>query len=175
MRLFLDTEFNGFGGELISIALVPEDNSTGVFYEYLGLPSDVHPWVLANVVPYLPPGPGHSESAVRASLATYLSKFSDVHVVADWPEGVIHLCRLILLNEPGKRINTPPLTMEIMRVDYTSSNPHHAMYDALAFREEVLKRERNRDLVMRALVSQPDVLGKLHRRITSGDSPTDWL
>ena len=33
MRYFLDAEFNGFGGELISIALVPEDLSLTPFYE----------------------------------------------------------------------------------------------------------------------------------------------
>jgi hypothetical protein len=31
--LFLDTEFNGFGGELILIALVPEDKQLQSFFE----------------------------------------------------------------------------------------------------------------------------------------------
>jgi hypothetical protein len=46
MRYFIDAEFNGFGGQLISLALVPEDRDAVPFYEALpctepepGLPS----------------------------------------------------------------------------------------------------------------------------------------
>ena len=35
MKLFLDTEFNGFGGKLISMALVPEDKTLPEFYKEL--------------------------------------------------------------------------------------------------------------------------------------------
>jgi len=33
MRYFIDAEFNGFGGQLISLALVPEDEEAVPFYE----------------------------------------------------------------------------------------------------------------------------------------------
>ena len=59
MRYFLDTEFNGFGGVLISVALVPEHADDEEFYVSLPLPDDVEPWVAQHVVPYLrhvPPG-----------------------------------------------------------------------------------------------------------------------
>ena len=52
MRYFLDTEFNGFGGELISIALVPEYGDQE-FYAVLPLPAYLHPWVERHVIPYL--------------------------------------------------------------------------------------------------------------------------
>jgi hypothetical protein len=58
MRYFLDTEFNGFGGDLISLALVPEYGDRE-YYAVLPLPEELHPWVARNVVPYLssvPPG-----------------------------------------------------------------------------------------------------------------------
>ena len=51
MRYVLDTEFNGFGGALLSLALVPEDG--GEFYATLACDDDVLPWVERNVVPYL--------------------------------------------------------------------------------------------------------------------------
>ena len=35
MRYFLDAEFNGFGGQLILIALAPEDEDASPFYEAL--------------------------------------------------------------------------------------------------------------------------------------------
>ena len=50
MRYFLDTEFNGFGGELISLALVPE-HGHDEYYAVLPLPDELHPWVERNVVP----------------------------------------------------------------------------------------------------------------------------
>ena len=47
MKLFLDCEFNGFGGELISMALVDENER--YFYEVLPC---INPtaWVLDNVI-----------------------------------------------------------------------------------------------------------------------------
>ena len=51
MRYFLDTEFNGFGGALLSLALVPEDGQE--FYVTLECDDPVFPWVERNVVPYL--------------------------------------------------------------------------------------------------------------------------
>ena len=41
MRYFLDCEYNGFGGELISLALVPE-HGDHEFYAVLELPEAVH-------------------------------------------------------------------------------------------------------------------------------------
>ena len=43
VRYFLDVEFNGFGGEVISLALVPEDRDAAEFYEVLGC-ADPVPW-----------------------------------------------------------------------------------------------------------------------------------
>jgi len=52
-KLFIDCEFNEFGGDLISMALVAEDGQE--FYEVLNLENDwkYGSWVFANVVPYL--------------------------------------------------------------------------------------------------------------------------
>ena len=44
MRYFLDTEYNGFGGELLSIALSPELGDEE-FYATFPLPQQIHPWV----------------------------------------------------------------------------------------------------------------------------------
>ena len=47
---YLDCEFNGYKGDLISLALVIDDNN--YFYEVLGCPNPV-PWVAENVMPIL--------------------------------------------------------------------------------------------------------------------------
>ena len=44
MRYFLDTEFNGFGGQLLSLALVPEDGGEE-FYITLQHDGPFEPWV----------------------------------------------------------------------------------------------------------------------------------
>jgi hypothetical protein len=50
MKLFLDCEFNGFGGELISMALVDENEK--YFYEVLPCMNPTS-WVFNNVIPIL--------------------------------------------------------------------------------------------------------------------------
>ena len=52
MRYFLDTEYNGFGGALLSLALVPEDGSEE-FYVTLACDTPIDPWVERHVIPYL--------------------------------------------------------------------------------------------------------------------------
>jgi hypothetical protein len=49
VRYFLDTEFNGFGGTLLSLALVPEDGEE--FYAIIASDDPLHPWVERNVIP----------------------------------------------------------------------------------------------------------------------------
>ncbi|HET8689045.1 MAG TPA: hypothetical protein VFM18_20740, partial [Methanosarcina sp.] len=54
MKIWLDTEFNGWSGDLISIALVPEYGMP--FYEVL--PCDLpQKWVVENVLPNLRKAP----------------------------------------------------------------------------------------------------------------------
>ena len=52
MSLYLDTEFNGFGGELVSMGIAT-GASGNHFYEVLPHPDKWHPWVAENVVPIL--------------------------------------------------------------------------------------------------------------------------
>ena len=50
MRYFLDTEYDGFGGALLSIALVPEDGGEEFYavIEHDGVRSE---WVARHVIP----------------------------------------------------------------------------------------------------------------------------
>lgn len=45
-RYFMDTEYNGFGGQLISLALVPEDEEAVPSYEALAC-ANPNSWVVA--------------------------------------------------------------------------------------------------------------------------------
>ena len=51
LRYFLDTEYNGWGGALLSLALVPDDGEE--LYLTLDWDGALEPWVERNVIPYL--------------------------------------------------------------------------------------------------------------------------
>lgn len=140
MNIYIDTEFNGYRGELISMALVDEDGRS--FYEVLDWRGfTVIEWVAENVIPHLfktpttmlTNAPG-SLADMQALLEWWLKDYDRVHLIADWPEDIEHFCH-VLITGPGERINTPPLTMEVRRdLDTVSEIPHNALADVLAIR-----------------------------------------
>lgn len=130
MKLYIDTEFNGFQGELISAALVSEDGKE--WYENLSCQNPV-PWVKEHVIPILGKEPV-SIGEAQNSLERFLSQWSEVRVVADWPEDIAHFCQL-LITGPGFMMNTPQLSFEIWRIDAPSTMPHNALHDARGIKE----------------------------------------
>jgi hypothetical protein len=70
MRYFIDAEFNGFGGQLISLALVPEDEDAVPFYEALAC-ANPNSCVIDHAVPALQKQP-ISRPEMISKLATYL-------------------------------------------------------------------------------------------------------
>ena len=130
MKLFLDCEFNEFQGDLISMALVAEDGRE--WYEVVpcGKPGS---WVAQNVMPILGK-PAVSVVDMQRSLGLWLAQFDAVHVVADWPEDIAHFCKALIIG-PGCRLDTPPLTMEVLRIDAGSELPHNALADARGIRD----------------------------------------
>ena len=142
MRYFLDTEFNGFGGALISLALVPEYGDQD-FYVSLPLPDELHPWVAQHVVPYLrfvPPGLDYDLSRTEAAqhLEAYLAHDKDPLIVADWPDDLAHFCQL-LLTGPGQIIDHHGLRFQLINgagfsSAATSKVPHNALHDARALK-----------------------------------------
>lgn len=143
MKLFIDCEFNEFGGDLISMALVADDGQE--FYEVLNLENDEKygSWVFANVVPWLNKDPITKE-AFQRKLWMFLNQWEEVHIVADWPDDIKYFC-MSLITGPGMSINTPlKMTMQIDRQlsTETSKIMHNALEDARAIRHSWLKREQ---------------------------------
>lgn len=144
MRLWIDTEFNGYKGELLSMALIDDDGRE--WYEVRLWRGEVDPWVAENVLPVF------SKAAIpielmQLSLQQFLSAYDSVHVVADWPEDIEHFCAL-LITGPGERIDTPPLTMEVRR-DLNTDNsltPHNALADARDLRKQGLMQQPQGDM-----------------------------
>lgn len=137
MRLYIDTEYNGFCGDLISMALVAEDGEE--FYEVVTCDNPVE-WVCDNVMPRLGKEPITSRQ-FQTKLSKFLNRYDKLHIVADWPEDLKHFCSVLIIG-PGLRIESPPFTMECCS-DLSSDNselPHNALHDARAIAAEYLSR-----------------------------------
>ncbi|MEG1400557.1 MAG: hypothetical protein RSC45_12430 [Acinetobacter sp.] len=129
MNLFLDCEFNGFGGELISLALVDEEGRS--FYEVLDCPQPLA-WVAENVMPILAQAP-ISLTEFQNKLSLFLNEYDAIHVIADWAEDLSLFTRSLVLGA-GRAMATPPLTLELWtgKMRFPSQVPHHALSDAEA-------------------------------------------
>lgn len=129
MLLFLDCEFNGFGGDLISMALVDFHGQS--FYQVLECPKPVA-WVEHNVIPHLNQ-PAVSLKIFQHHLAQFLNQYHELDIIADWPEDFVHFNRA-LITGAGLCITTPPLTMHLWRPTslVASAQPHNALSDAHA-------------------------------------------
>lgn len=133
MKIYLDTEFNSFNGELISMGLAAEDGSE--FYQVLDYTQMIlDPWVEKHVIPILYKKP-IDPITFKNKLKLYLNQYKEVTIIADWPEDIKHFCEM-LITGPGSRINTPKLTFDL---DYNlpdtstySLVPHNALEDAKA-------------------------------------------
>lgn len=138
MRLFIDCEWNSYRGELISMALVSEDGRE--FYEVLGCDKP-DPWIAENVMPKLDK-PWVTYQSLQEQLGLFLAQFDSAHIVADWPEDIARFCDA-LITGAGVRLSTPPLTMEVLRADSVSENPHNALADAWGLLNAVIESEGN--------------------------------
>jgi hypothetical protein len=146
MRYYLDTEFNGFGGALLSLALVPEDGQE--FYVTLECDDPIFPWVERNVVPYLdnvPVGlvsPRMTRREAADALAAYLGADPAPELVADWPEDITQFCSLLMIG-PGQMVPVPPMTFRLLPLQgfspaANSAVPHNALHDARSLRDHFM-------------------------------------
>ena len=149
MRYFLDTEFNGFGGGLISLALVPEEGDQD-YYVVVPLAEPPHPWVERHVLPYLRSVPDNlynqlDREAAAHDVAAYLRTDPDPEIIADWPEDIALFCRLLLTGD-AEIADVQSLRFRFLRTPgfSTARNsrvPHNALHDARALRDFVLASE----------------------------------
>lgn len=145
MRYYLDTEFDGFGGRLMSLALVREDGES-VYYV---MPYEAQdPWVIANVIPILfdcPPGVGGGPArtltvpkVAAMGVAEFLHGDPDPVIVTDWPADIRYFCEMIEF-PMGTMAPIPSLKFELQRVDaypttLTGAVQHNAWWDSMALR-----------------------------------------
>ena len=149
MRYFLDTEYNGWGGALLSLALVPDDGEE--LYITLDWQGQLEEWVDRHVVPYLDTVPDSFISPrmnrldAARTVAHYLDGDPQPLIVADWPEDLA-LFNALLLTGPGAMVEVPRLRFEYRPLAGFSTAahsqvPHNALHDARALRDHVLTLE----------------------------------
>jgi hypothetical protein len=129
MNIYIDCEWNSFDEDLISMALVSETGAE--FYEVLEC-TEPHPWVLEHVIPVLNKD-SISFKSFQDKLNKYLLQFDSINIIADWPEDIEKFCS-VLITGPGERLHSPPLSMQILRIDSESELPHNALEDARGIR-----------------------------------------
>lgn len=143
-RYFLDTEFNGFKGEIISLSLVRMD--TKALYLVFPRPIHINAWVDQHVIPYIRRVPKHVEihQVFEHDAGKLLEEFfkgdKSPEIVVDWPDDIKYLSEL-LLTGPGTMINVPALSFHLERIDayptrLAGAVQHNAYWDAMALREK---------------------------------------
>lgn len=162
--LVIDCEFNGLGGQLISMALVPVNSTVEPFYTELFINQHIDDWVARHVVDKLDGDP-RTLAEFQSTLETYLGQWEQVTIVADWPDDISYFCK-VLLTGPGTAINTPELTFVLDRtLEAKSTLPHHALYDALALADVYTARKKGavaevlNELFQQCLVTLEDTGG----------------
>jgi len=146
MRYYLDTEFDGHGGPLISMALVRGGADDSIMIVTGHWPLD--PWVRGNVLPVL-----HSDKAATTqfcrpnSVGRHIRDFigTDTHpvIIADSPVDIGRFCTALSGDDGGwASVDFPLMTFEVHNVDcYPTSLPgavrHNAWWDAMALRHKL--------------------------------------
>jgi hypothetical protein len=147
MRYFLDCEYDGFGGALLALALVPDDGGEE-YYAVLDHERPLSDWVERHVAPFFDMVPQHLQRApqdrvtVARELSAWLAGLSEVEIVADWPDDLALFCGL-LTTGPGQIVAVPPLRLQLLNLSgfstaRSSAVPHNALHDARALRDHVV-------------------------------------
>lgn len=139
MKYFLDVEFNGFGGELISLALVGEDYRELYVATYCKRPCE---WVAENVIPIIQCHGAYPVSipanGFGPAIAEFLANDPAPVIIADWPDDIRYFCEALIVG-PGEMVDIRAwLEFHICRVESYPTTfgaiRHNALWDARALR-----------------------------------------
>ena len=134
-RAYIDTEYNGLGGELISMAIVTDVGEE--WYQVRQVPkrAGCDSWVWENVVPVLGQE-AVGDKSFLASLEAFLKPLDRCRFIADWPADFEHLsaCMTRIGAMSGYRMPIE-CTMRLLRSgDVQPVVPHNALSDARALK-----------------------------------------
>jgi hypothetical protein len=149
VRYFLDTEYNGVGGALLSLALVPDEGDE--LYLTFKATDPLLEWVERHVLPYLDSVPEQlscprlTRDDGAHALERYLRHDDEPLIVADWPEDIAQMCNLMITG-PGEMVELLHLSFRLVPLTNfsTAANskvPHNALHDARALRDHIIAME----------------------------------
>ena len=136
LNVFMDAEFNGFGGDLISIALVCEDGQE--WYEVAEIPAEPHPFVVQHLLPVLGKEP-IGRDCFAQSLAEFLASVPEPAGYHRGLAGRYPLFIATALSRPVWQLHALSSGLHL-RAPVASSLPcalqtmHNALLDAWALR-----------------------------------------
>lgn len=145
MKYFIDCEFDGRGGQLVSMAIVSETGKS--MYVVMACKALQDEWVAENVLPVLYAMPisdpypciiGAPKNVLPMALEEFFKADTSPHVIADWPDDIKYLCEAMITG-PGAMIDVPGMKFSVKRVDAYPTTlkgavRHNAWWDAMALR-----------------------------------------
>lgn len=152
-RFYIDCEFDGHDGPLLSMALVREDGRS-IHIATTTEPRD--PWVVANVMPIM----GKHAATLNWSkvapndVGTVVREFiggcDSPTIIADSPVDIGRFCSALSTSPTGGWASAeyPTMTFEVHNVDcyptrLSGAVQHNAWWDAMALRELLLARTKD--------------------------------
>lgn len=155
-RFYIDCEFDGHNGTLLSIAMVCENGRS----IHIRTTEQAHdPWVVSNVVPLLdrhaaPRSEWVSLNDVGGGLRSFIGPVEKPVIIADSPVDIGRFCTAISTGPDGgwASADYPLMTFEVHNVDcYPTDLPgavqHNAWWDAMALRRVVQRRAALNEMV----------------------------
>lgn len=145
MRYFLDTEFNEFDGDLISLALVCDDGRELYLATDCQSPGE---WVAGNVIPIIECDGSAPQWIQPEHFGHFITAFTagddNRVIIADWPDDIRYFCQALILG-PGQMVAIPRLTFALIRVDaypttLAGAVQHNALWDARALRHKLQEK-----------------------------------
>lgn len=145
-RFYIDCEFDGHGGPLLSMAVVAEDG-LAMHLRTGAVASD--PWVVENVVPLLESHDADCAGevpldAVGNAIRDFIGNVDRPVIIADSPVDIGRFCQAISTGPNGGWSPTgyPEMRFEVHNVDcYPTDLPgavqHNAYWDAMALRHRL--------------------------------------
>ena len=140
---YIDCEFDGHNGPLLSIAMVREDG----YSIHITCPAEVQDeWVAENVLPILAEHNAHvsmwlAPNEVGPALRAFIGDVDRPVIVADSPVDIGRFCRAISTGKDGGWSSTgyPQMTFVVHNVDCYPTTlegavRHNAWWDAVALR-----------------------------------------
>lgn len=155
MKYYIDCEFDGHGGPLLSIAMVSY-NGPSIHIRTTEIARDQ--WVIENVVPLMDRHDADMEATlpvngVGEALRRFINMFpgaQSIDVIADSPVDIGRFCQAISTGEDGGWASTeyPRIDFEVHNVDCYPTTlegavQHNAWWDAMALREKLNQPEQS--------------------------------